>query len=111
MELFGCSGVQKSKGEEKNLAKKKKKVPLLFQTSKVFIRKIYHLHTKKHNWIPAQVQHKGQTQTRPRTPASHVWSFSLDSCSHVSGPFCQHLPGHTLTVDKMLSQGSLRPSY
>lgn len=25
MELFGCSGVQKSKGEEKNLAKKKKK--------------------------------------------------------------------------------------
>ena len=31
-------------------------VALLFQTSIVFIRNMYQLHTKKDNWIPAQVQ-------------------------------------------------------
>lgn len=47
--------------EEMNLTREK--VPLLVQTSKVFIRKIYHLNTSKHNWIPAQEQHENQVQT------------------------------------------------
>lgn len=34
-----------------------------FQTSKVFIREIYRLNASKHNWLLAQVQHKGQIQT------------------------------------------------